>query len=750
MNLTSNFDYCAELGIAQVKEIFHLAFKSEDRYPHNIGPLPRNYSGQDMSISVTVLDDNDRPADLSFKDDRHILFSFPFDLTAEIPDAPDPNLSRVTLRVQVNIPALLTHWQEDSEEVLGLDFAGVTPDDVEIVTLEGLPTITADNFLAAIHSRYDHIQHVYTDPGSGSSLVLYDGNRDPSLDPPNAATPFEIQVSLETHSGQEYLKVTAPIHVSVPIPGGSTTYDSYGRLIFWRPVTRTDYYIQVDMSSEPGDASLATQVELDNTSGTTAELNGILNQIHAAYSAGNGDPTTSHLYTLSGNTLVVYDDNLDTSLIPPKCPPNAATPSDIQAVFDTGSGTEYLKFTFPINANVPSAVFNSYGRILAWRLVTRDHTAHTLSADMSAEPAASTGLQTQVEFDTTHPAKGVIASMLAPLAASTLSAYDTPTGPSFEAVTAGLNLKAIDAINSFGPVREPAFSDAGARQVLKEEISAYIKVRRYPVYSPKSGDASITLSTPAGFLLVDAGVLAILMNRRHGSEADDYAPDNFLGSNPLALAVGLEKVYDMITEAVKKSFPGLDGANGSYSGSADVNADGHSATVTSMTVTPSDAGEHDQSEGHMWISGKAVVHIDCWPDPTVGFDGPVFMTLTRFDDADGCGFNVSAVAGKFDVDESCCDVFIDLIIPIVGWIMLAVIESTINSVGGDLAAQYADEQGRQVQAMPPVVNGIAKVTSCLISLTITSQGLIMPGVVEIRRLGTSFDDLKDKGDQPKP
>ena len=80
MSLTSNFDYCVELGIGPVKSIFHLAFKSEERFPHNIGPVSRDFSGQTMSISVRVMDDETDAADLSFFDDKHITFSFPFEV----------------------------------------------------------------------------------------------------------------------------------------------------------------------------------------------------------------------------------------------------------------------------------------------------------------------------------------------------------------------------------------------------------------------------------------------------------------------------------------------------------------------------------------------------------------------------------------------------------------------------------------------------------------------------------------------
>ena len=96
MSLTANFDYCVELGIGPVRTIFHLAFKDEGRFPHNIGPVSREFSGRSMNISVRVMDDEDDPADLDFADATHVRFTFPFELTAEVPDAPDPSLGRVT------------------------------------------------------------------------------------------------------------------------------------------------------------------------------------------------------------------------------------------------------------------------------------------------------------------------------------------------------------------------------------------------------------------------------------------------------------------------------------------------------------------------------------------------------------------------------------------------------------------------------------------------------------------------------
>jgi hypothetical protein len=579
MSLTANFDYCVELGIASVREIFHLAFKTEDRYPHNVGPFVRMFQGHDVRVTVRVHDDQDRPADLRFQDEKHVVFSFPFDLTAETPDSPDPALSRITLRVRVDVPALLTTWDEDGEEVLGLSFFEVTPADVVIQELEGLPTIDVDNFRAAVHRRYDGVTHTYT--FGGNTLLLYDDARDATLDPPNLATPSDITADLESHAGTDYLKITAPIHVDVPL-GSFGVYRSYGRVVFWREVERTDMTVSVHMGTEPADPALATQVELDNA----------------------------------------------------------------------------------------------------------------------------------------HPARAQIIAQLQPLLVTQLGA--------------------------FGTITEPALSEAAARQLLQNEIAAYVQVRRYPVYSPKSPDPTIVLYSPVGFLLVGAGVLAILLNRRDDT-VPDHAPDDFLGSREVALAVGRERVDEFINEAIDKQFPDFR-STGSY----EVHTSEGDATLHQLSVAPSDPGSHGESEGHLWVAGEAEVHIDCWPDPDVSFDGPIFVHGHRQDTDKGCGLVVAAQAGEFDIDESCCDVLLDLVIPIVGWIVLAIVEDTIDEVGGELVDEIAGEQGRVVEPIAPVVNGIAQVTACLEGVEIFSQGFVYPGEIEIRRLGESFEDRAADNDLPRP
>ena len=576
MSLTANFDYCVEMGLGPVKAIFHLALKNEDLFVHNVGPFTRHYSGQEFIISARLLDDVDAPADLEFADAKHIRFFLPFELTIDIPGAPDPTLTHVTLRATCTVPGALATWPVDGEDQLGIDFSGVSASDVEVPTIDGLPALDADRFAAALHAQYEALpQHTFG--FAGNTLVLYDGNRDPTLSPPNAATPFEIEAAVEAHGGKNYLKVTLPLHADVPM----AVFSLYGHATFWREIVSTDTSVSVDFSIEPADAALATQID----------------------------------------------------------------------------------------------------------------------------------------FDGNHPAESLVVAQLKPMLVAQLA--------------------------GFGTVTQPWFTEASAKTIMAAEIAAYASDKRFPVYTPRSGDPAVPLATPVGFLLPADGVLAVLMNRRDTSVAD-FAPDNFLGANQVALAVGRAALDEMITKAMNEQFPGVN------DGGAEVTTDEGSATLYTLAVTPSDPGAHGKAEGHLWAEGTAEVHIDCWPDPDVSFSGPIYLRIVKTETDTECSMEVKPEMGEFDAGQSCCDVFIDILIPVVGIIMLIVIESMIDKVGGELAADFAGKQARNIEAIPPFVAGVAELQACLENLLVSSQGLVFPGKMRIRREGLSYEDLADSGDLPRP
>lgn len=577
MSLTANFDFCVELGLAPLKAIFHLALKNEALFPHNVGPFQRNYSGLQFNITAQLLDDDTNPADLALADDKHIRFFIPFVLNVQVPDAPDPSLTQVTLQATCTVPGALATWQVDGNDQLGVDFSAVTAADVTVPSITGLPQLDASRFKAAIDTKYQALpSHTFT--LGADVLVIYDGNLDTTLSPPNNATPSEIQAAIEDHGGTQYLKVTLPLHADVPQALG---FSEYGSAVFYREIVAGDTSVSVVMGTEPADPSLATVI-----------------------------------------------------------------------TFQGGS-----------------------------------------------------------------PAESIVASQLKPLL--------------------------VAQLGGFGTITEPWFTDASAKTIMAAEIAAYAAPRRYPMYTPQSGNPGITLSTPVGFLLPPAGVLAVLMNRRDSSVAD-FAPDDFTGGNQVALAVGRAELDEMTQTAMNTQFPGVN------NGGAEVNTKEGSATLHTLTVTPSDAGTHGQSAGHLWTEGTATVHIDCWPDPDVSFHGAVHLNVQVTETDTECTMQVKPTVSDFDASESCCDVFIDILIPVVGIVMLIVVETMIDKVGGELASDFAGKEARDIQAIPPFVVGVAELQACLEDLITSSQGLVFPGKLRIRRDGRSFEDLADSGNLPRP
>lgn len=587
MSNTSNFTFCAELSIAAVREIFHEAFKNESQcFPHNVGPFDRDIGGLDAQVTVTVLDDEDRPADLSFADQKHLLFSVPTDVTVEIADAPDPALSRITLSAIADFPGRLETWDDAAgEPVLGVVFDDVTPAVVEVRDLTGLPSIGAEQIANAVHSRYDALPHRYTTPAPAGTaeLLLYDGTRDPTLIPPAPGNP-PISVALEMSGGVEFARLELPIHVDVPTGFGSYRYISFGRLRFWRPVTRTDTTISIDMTAEPAAAALATVVELDNTG----------------------------------------------------------------------------------------------------------------------------------------PGQAEVRDSLRPLA--------------------------LQAIDGFGVLSAPAYSVTAAADQIAAEIAAYIVDLSFGLWTPRSDEPDVVLTTPVGFLLPPTGTLAVLITRESGTAADDVAPDDFRGDRDVALAVSRTFVIERSDAVIAARFEGVNGGGG-----APISTDAGDATLFTCHAEPEDSGDHDESPGHLWVTGEAEVHIDCWPDPDVSFSGPVFIDATTSTDEDGsCRLVLQPRAGEFDVSQSCCDVLLDILIPVVGWIVLAVVESLIDEIGGELAEQTAEAETHLVAPLPKVVIGIAQIECCLDDIVISDEGFVLPGNLSIRREGRSFDDLQDAGCTPRP
>lgn len=756
MALTGNYDYCVELTIDVVREIFHEAFRDETvdgepMFPHNLGPISQNFSGRNATIYVKVYDDESRPADLTFADEQHIRFSIPFDIDVELDDSPDPTLSKITLRALIGIPGLLDTWEEPAgsgQYYLGVDFAGVQPSDVEIDSLDGVPVIGVENYRNAVHKRYTEIQHIYEQ--SGARLVLYDGNRDLSLTPPNEATPYEIQVVLETHGADDYIKLTAPFHLTVPLPAPlSGQFESYGRIVFWRLVedSADETHVIVHMDQEPTDATLQTQIHFDTTPDTGDKLNQIRNMIRDRYALITHEIPIPPGFGPSGRFLV-YNNNDDATLDPTL--PVSHIPYEIDAVLETYGSSEYVKITVPIYAdmeNVPFiSVYQSFGRVIFWRELVDDPMAGTITVNMGIEPS-DPSLATQVEFDSgLQVVKDAIGDAVAGQIPPVLAAFGVIVVPGFTSLENQMMPQVLNALANFGEIVEPKFSQNAAETLLREQVANYLQTRKFPVYTPVSPDPEqAPLDKPVGRLLVAPEILAILFNQRSGEPGSVSLPDDFTNGNRLAVAIGRDRALELIRGAIEDEFENINTDKGHK-----IPTDEGTAWLKKLNITPHSAGAHGESEGHMWVTGEAEVEIDCWPDPDVEFEGPLFIDATQVIEDGECELEMEARVGDFDFDQSCCDVFIDVIIPIVGWIMYFIIESTVDSVGGAVAGEIADNQEDIIEPVPPVVVGVALITACLTDFLIESGGFILPGTIDVRRDTRSYDDLEMDRALPRP
>jgi hypothetical protein len=719
--LTGGYDFCIELGIEVVREIFHLAFKQEDRFPHNFGPFERTLTapgGAPLTalVRVRVYDEEARPADLRFTDVETLTFTFPIDIDIELVDSPAPDLSHLLIPAVIEVPGKLRRLpasEADGEYALGVDFGEITAGDVVITERAPLPAVDGALLTSAIHDAYERGTFPHQQSQGGFTLTAYDGSRDTSLSPPNESG-AEIGAAL---GAGDWVEVTVPIHVGGEQDGYSLS--SYGTLRFFRQLERSDDAVVLHMGQvpAPGDAAHATQVTLDEVPGVDASV--FEAALHQAYLDG----VIVHQTTMGG-TLTLYDGTADPALVPAH--PSAA---EITAELEVESGTTYLHIQIPCHAE--QSGFGSFGVLHIHRVVTTTPTQ--VSVDFAAAPAAP-GRETRFEMEI-----GFLDSILNAYTGGielAMNAIGVQSGPNPSGAIVEAVASAFDAFSaSMGDIVQAAPSDARFDQLLRDEVATHFATLSYPVYTPDPGENDVELSDPVGKLLVGDEILAIQMNPTPGEP--DAVPDNFLGSERLALAVGLQELQRQLDEHIAETFPDL--ATEGRDRIEEIT--NRTVWLTSLSVTP--------GSGQFNVSGSATVEVCCWKDPDIDFSGPVYLNVTSSTE-EGCMLDIQGEAGEFDTNQSSCDIVLEIFVPVVGWIVGIVIAVMIDSVGGGIAEEIAEEQEEVISALPPVIFGIAQVSTCLLDVLIRPDGLVMPATVTVERVDRSYEDLDEDRRLPGP
>lgn len=737
MGRTGGYDFCAELPIRVVREIFHLAMKQEDRFPHNPPPQPISFAvpgGTPLTgqVAVRVYDEAARAADLSFIAEDTLSFTIPIDLDVTLDDAPAPELSAMVIPAVLRFPAKLTNLPasvDDGSLAIGVDFASVTAASVEVVEMGSLPVVNDALLTSALHKAYETLRFPHSASASGLTLVIYDGNRDATLVPPNTSG-RELSATVEAG---DWVRIEIPIHVGGTSSG--VVVNTTGLVTVWRRLERTDEAVILHAAQAP-DAAHATTVTLDTAPGVTIEA--VMLAVHNAYAAT--PPLLPHISpedaTEETDRVQFYDGTADTTLIP-ALPGNPA----ISGALETISGTQYLHLQIPCWAQGTMGItLTSGGKLDVYRRF--EISGANVIAHLEEVPASST-LATQFHMDF-----GVMDAFLnvnAPLIDGALAALGPQSSPSPAAALQGGIAAGMDtALVSLGDVVQAAPSDARARTLLQEQAAAYLQQRHFPVYTPDPGanaeENDVVVNDFTGRLLVAPEILAIQINAQAG--VPQQAPEDFLGGRDLALAVDKRFVQGRMDEKLAETFPDL--ATTGRDRIEEVTD--RKVWLTGISVT--------LGEGQLDVTGNAEVEIDCWWDPDVTFHGPIYLDTEVTEDDIGCHMKVTVRPGEFDVDQSCCDILREVFIPIVGWIVGIVIASTISAVkDGVVRGVAAGVDPDTIQALPPVVFGIAQVRTCLDTLEIHPDLILFRGNVTTRRVDESYEDRAEdnrlpSGDNP--
>jgi hypothetical protein len=178
-----------------------------------------------------------------------------------------------------------------------------------------------------------------------------------------------------------------------------------------------------------------------------------------------------------------------------------------------------------------------------------------------------------------------------------------------------------------------------------------------------------------------------------------------------ALAISKELVDKQIDDKIKEKFGSLP---------ARLPSD-HSLILRSLHMA--------LKNGYIRVWGSMTKEIDCWPDADVDFSGDVYLSVSP-------GGMLTANSNNVDVDLPWWADFLGAIIPVIGWIALAVIYDTVEDMIGDILAGQVSGAFSDLSLFPatiPQVGGMVESAPPFSTkneaVEVREQGLIIHGRV---------------------
>lgn len=194
-----------------------------------------------------------------------------------------------------------------------------------------------------------------------------------------------------------------------------------------------------------------------------------------------------------------------------------------------------------------------------------------------------------------------------------------------------------EKLRNLGEQTQPIPTQAQIQSLISGQLLALAPNLIIPVFTPvapAAGEVDLRVFEP---VTVNQQVLALQIAPRNDGTLCD-TPDVFARAAGFSVAIAAVEVNAMME-------PLLAANRGAQ------HIAGYDMDVEELSGTLSDPGAHGQAKGHIWIHGKTNVHVDCWPDPEIEFEGPIFLVPQTAPD----GHVVfSADAGDFSADDPCC------------------------------------------------------------------------------------------------
>jgi hypothetical protein len=222
--------------------------------------------------------------------------------------------------------------------------------------------------------------------------------------------------------------------------------------------------------------------------------------------------------------------------------------------------------------------------------------------------------------------------------------------------------------------------------------------------------------------VVKPGFLAVLFNPMTGVPGvvvDASAVENFIpDGKKFAQCLAEPVVQRMIDQALQEKILDENGCGG-WPCTFDHEIEGHEVTLTSEP-------RFTFHDGYIQMNGSATVAIDCWFDPDVDYEAKVKF---HFETDESGNKVIKPDVYDEDVDLSCLDWFLGLIILIYGWICLIVVTTVIDAVGGEVVEAEGDKIAEGTKYMAGEIHGVGQVTTELDRIDIKPGGIILSGGV---------------------